>query len=258
MAEIASATTPDGRFTYLAAGDPAAPTIVFLHGIGGGARLFTRQLAALGDRFRTIAWNMPGYAGSAAIPPGGIDGYGEALARFVAALGLPDPILVGHSIGGMIVQAYLAAGMGPARAAVLAQTSAAFGGKDPRWAEDFVRARLAPLDEGRTLRDLAPGMVAGMVGEGADEAGPALAREAIADTPDEAFRASTLAMIGFDLRDALGRICVPTLLVAGTEDANAPVPGMSRMAERIAGARLDVLEGCGHLVMLERPEAFTA
>lgn len=247
-----------GGFTYLEAGDPAAPPVVFLHGIGGGARLFMPQLDALGDAFRVIAWNMPGYGGSAPIEPGGIDGYAQALGRFLAALALTRPVLVGHSIGGMIVQSYLALGLAPVRAAVLAQTSPAFGGKDPRWAEDFVRARLEPLDRGTTMAALADATVSGMVGTDPDPAGVALARAVIAETPEAAFRASTLAMIGFDRRDALARIAVPTLLVAGSEDKNAPAATMAKMAERIPGSRLVTLARCGHLAMLEQPAAFTA
>ena len=201
---------------------------------------------------------MPGYAGSDPIAPDGIDGYARALAGFLAGLGVALPVLVGHSIGGMIVQRYLTLGLGPVRAAVLAQTSPAFGGKDPGWAEAFVRARLEPLDRGETLAELADGIVAGLVGEGADPKGVALAREVIAATPEAAYRASTLAMVGFDNREALGRIAVPVLLVAGSMDANAPAATMAKMAERMSRARLVTVEGCGHLVMLERPEAFTA
>jgi pimeloyl-ACP methyl ester carboxylesterase len=56
--------TGDCRFSYEAAGDPALPPLVFLHGIGGAARGWRVQLEAFSDRYRTIAWDMPGYGGS--------------------------------------------------------------------------------------------------------------------------------------------------------------------------------------------------
>jgi pimeloyl-ACP methyl ester carboxylesterase len=65
-------------------------------------------------------------------------------------------------------------------------------------------------------------------------------------------------MLGFDRREALARIPVPTLLVAGSKDANAPAATMAKMAERIPGSAYRCFEGCGHLVMLERADAFTA
>ena len=260
MASITSAATPDGRFTYLSAGapEPTAPTIVFLHGIGGGARLWTRQLARFGDSFRAIAWNMPGYGGSVPLATTSIGLLGEALASFVVGLGIERPVLVGHSIGGMIVQSLLADGLAPARAVVLAQTSPVFGGRDPSWARDFVAARLGPLDRGARMAEIAAGNVDGMLGDDPDPAGVALAREVMADTPEAAYRDSTLSMIGFDRREALVRIGVPTLLVSGSRDANAPAATMAKMAEKIASSEHVCVEGAGHLVMLERPDAFDA
>ncbi len=252
-----SGTTPDGRFTYLEAGAGGAPPLVCLHGIGGGAGLFAGLLDALGAERRALAWDMPGYGGSAPVAAGGIDGYARALSDFLTATRLDRPVLLGHSLGGMIVQAALALGL-PLRGAILAQTSAAFGGRDPAWAEDFVRSRLAPLDRGEGMPALAARAVAAMVGGEIDPAGTALAVETMAGVPEAAYRASTLAMIGFDRREALAAIRVPTLLVAGTQDANAPAATMAKMAERIPGGRLVTFEGCGHLVMQERPDALAA
>lgn len=245
-----------GGIAYLAEG--TGVPVVFLHGIGGAARQFAAQLGYFGRGRRAVAWDMPGYGGSAPLPLVTMDALAAALAGFIAALGLERPVLVGHSIGGMIVQQLMARAPHAARALVLAQTSAAFGGRDPAWAEGFIRDRLGPLDEGRSMADLAPGMVAAMVGADADPAGLAVARECIAHTPESAYRDTVLAMPGFDQRAALGRIAVPTLLLAGTRDPNAPLAGMQRMAERIPGARLVALEGVGHLAHLEQPARFNA
>ncbi|MBV9981860.1 alpha/beta fold hydrolase, partial [Bradyrhizobium sp.] len=57
--------TSDGRFSYEAAGDPAAPPLVFLHGIGGAARAWRRQISDFGHDYRAVAWDMPGYGSSA-------------------------------------------------------------------------------------------------------------------------------------------------------------------------------------------------
>jgi 3-oxoadipate enol-lactonase len=232
--------------------------VLFLHGIGGAARQFAGQLRHLAPRFRAIAWDAPGYGRSVPLPLVTMDALAAALAGFIAALGLDRPVLVGHSLGGMIAQRLLAEAPAAARALVLSQTSAAFGSRDPGWAERFVAERLAPLDAGRSMAELAPEMVAAMVGDAPDPAGVETAIETIAGTPDSTYRDTVLAMPGFDLRHALPRIGVPTLLVAGSRDANAPPAGMRRMAERIPGAQYVEVEGCGHLVHLERPGAFNA
>ena len=65
MSQPVPMITKDGRFAYEAAGDPGAIPLIFLHGIGGAARAWRHQLATFGDRFRAIAWDMPGYGGSA-------------------------------------------------------------------------------------------------------------------------------------------------------------------------------------------------
>lgn len=256
MAHNVQATTPDGKFTYLVAGADDAVPVVFLHGIGGGARLWTRQLQTFGRHYRAIAWDMPGYGGSAPLETASVGTYGDALAEFIDALRLERPVLVGHSIGGMIVQSFLADDLGSVRAAILAQTSPAFGGRDPRWAEEFVAARLGPLDQGEPIASVALANITGMLGADPDPDGVALARDVMASTPAEAYRASTLAMIGFDRREALARIAAPTLLLAGSEDRSAPAPTMAKMAEKVPGSEYVCLDGVGHLAFAERPAAF--
>src|SRR5262245_41088451 len=96
--------TKDGRFAYEAAGDPAKTPLVFLHGIGGAARAWRGQLASFGDRYRAIAWDMPGYGGSAPLKSISVATLAEALQDFLREIGANRPLLVGHSIGGMIVQ----------------------------------------------------------------------------------------------------------------------------------------------------------
>ena len=247
-----------GGITYLDAGSPAGTPIVFLHGIGGSARSFLPQLDHFSTAWRAIAWDMPGYGGSTPLEIVSIDTLTAALAGFLQELGLERPILVGHSIGGMLVQRLLSLQPHAARAVVLAQTSAAFGSRDPAWAQDFIRTRLAPLDAGQSMADLAAGMVADLAGDSPDPDGMALARDCFARTPDITYRDTVMALPGFDMRDALPRIAVPTLVLSGTRDQNAPAPAMERMAARIPGAQYVALDGAGHLAHLEQPATFDA
>jgi 3-oxoadipate enol-lactonase len=66
------------------------------------------------------------------------------------------------------------------------------------------------------------------------------------------------SMLGFDLRKSLGKITVPTLVLAGSGDRNAPAPMMRKMAGFIPNAEYVEFEGVGHLVALERPKIFDA
>jgi 3-oxoadipate enol-lactonase len=256
--DLAPMTTSDGRFGYQAAGDPARPPLVFLHGIGGAARGWRGQLEAFSDRYHAIAWDMPGYGGSAPLPAVSIATLADALQDFLRQVGAAKPILVGHSIGGMIVQQWLVKYPRTAAAVVLAQTSPAFGKPDGDWQKSFIDARLGPLDRGETLVSLAPMLVKELVGDDPDAGGMKLARDCMAAVPPATYRAVVLALMGFDLRGALKAIAVPTLVLSGSKDKNAPAPMMAKMASYIPSAEYVEIEGAGHLVNLERPKIFNA
>jgi 3-oxoadipate enol-lactonase len=251
-------TTKDGRFGYEAVGDPASPPLVFLHGIGGAARAWRGQLNAFGVRTRAIAWDMPGYGGSMPLPAVSIAALADALQDFLQQVGAAKPILVGHSIGGMIVQQWLTKNPRTASAVVLAQTSPAFGKPDGDWQKSFIDARLGPLDRGETLASLAPSLVKELVGDDPDPQGLELARDCMAHVPEATYRATMLALMGFDLRHALKDIAVPTLVLSGSKDNNAPAPMMAKMATYIPSATYVEIKGAGHLVNLEQPTTFNA
>jgi 3-oxoadipate enol-lactonase len=258
LADFSPITTKDGRFGYEAAGADDSPPLVFLHGIGGAARIWRVQLDFFKDRYRAIAWDMPGYGGSALLETVSITSLAHALRDFLGAIGATKPVIVGHSIGGMIVQQLLTHDPIIAEAVVLAQTSPAFGKADGDWQKQFIDARLGPLDRGETMASLAPRLVADLVGDHPDPDGIELARACMASVPEQSYRAAMRSMLGFDLRKSLGQIGVPTLVIAGTRDNNAPAPMVKKMASFIPNATYVELEGVGHLVALERPAAFNA
>jgi pimeloyl-ACP methyl ester carboxylesterase len=78
----------------------------------------------------------------------------------------------------------------------------------------------------------------------------------MARVPGATYRKALHALVRFDRRGALASIRMPTLVIAGERDANAPPAVMEKMAARIAGAEYRALAGCGHLANLERPRAF--
>ncbi|WP_445216703.1 alpha/beta fold hydrolase [Bradyrhizobium sp. Pa8] len=256
MSQPAPMITKDGRFAYEAAGDPDATPLIFLHGIGGAARAWRQQLARFSTQFRAIAWDMPGYGGSAPLASVSIAALADALQQFIEQLGATTPILVGHSIGGMIVQKWLAQSPKLARAIVLAQTSPAFGKADGDWQKSFIAARLGPLDRGETMKSLAPSLVKELVGDDPDPKGMDLARECMASVPVASYRAMMLALMGFDQRSTLKDISVPTLLLSGSKDNNAPATMVAKTATFIPSAEYVELAGVGHLANLERPDAF--
>jgi pimeloyl-ACP methyl ester carboxylesterase len=78
----------------------------------------------------------------------------------------------------------------------------------------------------------------------------------MSQVPEASFRAAVQCLVTFDRRADLVRIAAPTLLIAGDEDTNAPLKTMTRMAEAIPGARLEVLSRTGHMAPLECPDRY--
>ena len=76
--------------------------------------------------------------------------------------------------------------------------------------------------------------------------------------PDAFLRQETAIMGRSDSRDGLGRIKCPTLILCGRQDALTPVEVHEEMAAAISTARLVIIEDCGHMTTMERPQAVTA
>lgn len=232
--------------------------ILYLHGIGGDRTSFDAQIGAFGPRFTHIAWDMPGYGDSAALPDMTFPSLSDAAARLLDECGVRCAHVVGHSMGGMIAQELAAAHQDRIASLILSATSPAFGKPGGDWQQKFLAARLKPLDEGKTPADLAPAIVDALVGDSPDADGVSAAVSSMQGIPSEAYRAALTCLVGFDRRDTLSDIAVPTLLVAGERDETAPPKVMKRMAESIAGAQFVCLPGAGHLANLEQPGAFNA
>jgi 3-oxoadipate enol-lactonase len=233
-----------------------ASTVVFLHGVGGDRNSWAPQLGAFSRRFRAVAWDGPGYGASAPLQPMNFPGLAASLAALLDDLKVDAAHLVGQSFGGMIVQEFAATFPARVKSLVLTGTSPAFGRSDGDFQKRFIADRLAPLDAGKTMAELAQGIVGSLVGDKPDPAGVRAAVGSMSRVSPETYRASMLCIVGFDRRDALGRIAVPTLVLAGERDTNAPAPMMEKMASKIPGARYVCLKGAGHLANLEQPAAF--
>jgi pimeloyl-ACP methyl ester carboxylesterase len=230
--------------------------LVLIHGIGADGRMFNPFVARLADCARIVVWNLPGYGGKPLDGPLDFPGLAAALAADLDALRIERAVLLGHSIGGMVVQELAATFPERVLALVLSATTAVFGSRDGTFQRDFVKARVGPLDAGLTMAEMAAEAAPRLVGSSAaPEAAPTLAK-LMSEVPQATFRAAIQCLVTFDRRADLPRIAVPTLLIVGEEDTNAPLKSMTRMAETIPGARLEVLRGIGHLAPLECPDRY--
>lgn len=232
-------------------------TLLFLHGVGGGRAAWDRQVSyfsALGHRVH--AWDQPGYGGSDLVEPYDLDQVAGALRRLIESLGGMPMVLVGHSMGGMIAQEACARFPQLVKALVLGFTSPSFGGGSREFVDQFIAARIAPLDQGRSMAQIAAGLMPAMRGSKSLPEGLAHAERIMGGIPPATYRKAVQLLTTFDRRGALPAIAVPTLLVAGSDDRIAPASVLERMAQKIPGAEYVLLAGCGHLGPLDQPEEF--
>jgi 3-oxoadipate enol-lactonase len=241
-----------------ASGTPQRHTLVFLHGIGGRAAGWSpvqQSCAAAG--YPSLAWDMPGYGDSPAIEPCDFDGLADSLAALMDSHGLQQAVLVGHSLGGMVALQMWARHPTRIRALVLAASSPAFGHGSGDFQQAFIAQRLAPLQAGKRMQDVAEALVPTMVAPGFEGPGLAHAKACMGSIKPAAYQAALHALVQFEQRAALPTIAVPTLCIAAEHDRTAAPSVVQRMAEKIPNAQYQCMSGVGHLLTFEQPERFT-
>jgi non-heme chloroperoxidase len=262
-------TTDDGgRIHVVEAGK--GPTIVLIHGITLGIGVWARQFRDLTDRHRIIAMDQRGHGQSI----GGAGGYSfERLADDLLAVlehrQVTDAVVVGHSMGGMVLQVaalrraaalarhaagivLLATDAGPAIpgpvGGPMGMATARMAGRAARYAE----RRGKSVYPGSDLATWGARVCFGAAPRPADVE---LVRAISAAVAPRAMAELLVPLLAFDVRAELAKIDLPTVVVVGTRDVVTPPRRARGVAARIPGARLEVLAGCGHLIMLERPDA---
>ena len=239
---------------------PAAPgsTVVLLHGLGGSRISWEPQLAALGERFRTVAWDLPGYGASRQLAGHTtFASLADSVIELVDQLGAAAVHLVGISFGGMIAQYAAAAHPNRIASLTLLSTSSKFG-LDGTTPEEWRAARLAPLDAGEEPVDFAGRVLAGLAGPHISSAALDGQRAAMARVTGAALRRSINCLVSHDSRALLGHLTAPTLCLVGDLDTETPPSYAMALADLIPRARLTIVEGAGHLLNVEAPDQVNA
>ncbi len=258
----------DGLHLHVeAAGSPEAgrPAVLLLHGFTGSTRTWRRHLGRLAQaRGAALAVDLVGHGRTEAPRTPSRYTFSRVVADLLGLLGaleLASVDLVGYSMGGRVAMHLVLAA--PSRVRALVLESASPGIEDPD-----ERARRRVHDE--ALADL-------LEGEGIEafvrvwEAQPLFASQArLAPAVREAIRRERLAQrphglalalrglgagVQAPLWEALQGLARPVLVVAGAEDARY-CEIARRMGATLPDARVVIVEGAGHAVHLERPEAF--
>jgi pimeloyl-ACP methyl ester carboxylesterase len=245
-------------------GSELDPPIVLSHGVTLSVRTWFYQLEALPkEGFRTIAFDHRGHGQSVLGDAGhSLENLGRDVKTVLEGLDLRGAVLVGHSMGGVAVQSFVTAfpEVAAERVAgiVLLSTLAhtAFGSRPTR-----TKSRLEQIfnraPDSQWLWD-APnlGFLAARLGFGPhpQPSHVELTRRMLAECPPETRLAAPRALIGLDLTAQLPNVRIPTLVIGGTADLLTPPAEARRIARLVPGARLELMEGGGHMLMFERTE----
>jgi 3-oxoadipate enol-lactonase len=251
------------KIWYEIAGD--GPTLLQLHGLGLGHANFSTVTPMLKKRFRVVDWDMRGFGDSdKPLPPYTLETWADDAAALMEHLRLETAHIHGTSMGGMV--------------------GLVFAAKYPARVQRMViGCCMARYDTMAILNKLVWKSLARATGMSAAVA-TLIATQAFSrqylDRPEahEMLRGMAAAFAkndpdlwihfcevleGADLEPLLGRITMPTLILSGDSDIMTPVDsgprgiGTRRMAEMMPNATLQIIKGCGHLNLAERPEEST-
>lgn len=231
------------------------PPVLFIHAVSLDLTWGDHQFAAFGVDYDVVAFDLPGH-GASPRPDGPytFDALASVAAGVLASLDAGPAHVVGISVGGMVAQTLALARPDLVRSLTLVATLCT------------LTAPVRELMRARAMAARADGM-ASLVAPTLERWFPPAFREARPDVLDRAAKsvlrhdptvyAEMWEMIaGLDLEAAIPAVACPTLVVAGTQDGNAPVAAGRKIAGLIPGASLHALPDVGHFPPFEAPRAF--
>ena len=217
--------------------------LVLIHGAGENHLVWPAALRRMPGA-QVYAIDLPGHGKSGGSGRASIAEYAAFLAGLLDGLRIRRAVIAGHSMGGAIAQQFGLTYPARTAALVLIATGA--------------RLRVAPQILQFTELDLpaAADLISSLQwGPGTSDQIVRLGKQQLLANRPDVIHGDYQACNAFDVSDRLGDLRAPTLVVGGTADQLTPPKYATFLAERIAGAQIALVDGAGHMVMLEREEA---
>lgn len=221
------------------------PNLVMIHGAGGCSQTWQGQIHPLKDSLNTLALDLPGHGKTSGQSKKRVDEYAHWLGEMLDVLFQEPVFLMGHSMGGAIVQETALLYPKLLKGIILAGT-----GPRLQVAPMFLEGLLNKFEETVDL------IISYGYSSGAERSmlreGEKIMKGAGAKVVHDDFVASDR----FDRRKDLGNINLPCLIVCGEKDKLTP-PALSRILhESIRGSTLEILPSAGHFAMIESYKEF--
>lgn len=234
----------EGTSYHYALGKPEGKepeqAVIFVHGAGGSHRHWLPQLQALKQTCPVYAVDLPGHGRSGGRACDQIAAYREFVYSFAAHV-LPDRpfYLAGHSMGGAVTLDFARCYPALLQGMILVGTGA--------------RLRVLPAMLEAFRRGESYDLTALAYSPGTPDVLLQAAREEVAAVPPAVLLADYTACDQFDLMAELPRINLPALVISADRDLLTPVKYGRFLADALPLAELAVVQGAGHMMMLEQP-----
>ena len=220
------------------------PPVLLIHGAGGSQLSWPPQLRRLSNQ-RMFTLDLPGHGKSEGVGRQDIVEYGKAVIEFMKAVRLSAAVVVGFSMGSAIALSLAL----QYRKRVLGLGLIGSGGK-----MRVASSTLEMAANSSTFPTAVQTIIENSYGSTADPRLKELAVEQMMRTRQAVLYGDFLACDAFDVMERVKKIHVPTLLICGSADRMTPPNRSEYLRDQIEGAHLHVVEGAGHMVMVERPD----
>lgn len=256
---------PGAEVNYAEVGE--GEPVLFVHGLAGCWRNWLENVPWFGRNYRAIALDLPGF-GHSPKPTWEISmaSYGRLIHDFCERLGLDRvAALVGNSMGGFVsTEAVIQRPERFERLVLVSAAGISFAEAKGRRVDAVARMieAAAPhlLNGDRNLfltRSLGRKIAFGRVFRNPNKLRPELLKEqATPGLSAPGFADAMISIAGYDTRERLPEIEIPTLVVWGLNDQIVPVEAALGYHRLIPNSRLEIFERTGHLPQLERPARF--
>lgn len=229
--------------------DTSKKSLVFIHGSGGDHTGWLNQYAQLKEKYNVAMIDLPGHGRSEGKGESHVKDYCVWVNKLLDTLALNEPILVGHSLGAAIALQF--AVDYPEKIAGIVCLGGGIKMPVNPFMLEFLKTN--PAEMPAEIIDLMCKF--SLAKENRAKLSDPL-RRSIAQSKVDILYGDLVACNNLDLTEEICKINVPAFIICGAEDKMTPPDFSRQLAANINGARLAIVDGAGHMVMLERPDEF--